>query len=94
MGYGEYGGNGSVHWYGSHTRDRNHGHSHHDYHEVDEEPQDGGDFIVQVFNVEQAHGVYDAHNRTWTITVPILHGREYTEQARVTWPPDRAKQAV
>ena len=54
----------------------------------------GDRHVVQVFNAEQAHGVYDAHNKTWTITVAIKHGSDYTEQLRVTWPPDRAKEAV
>lgn len=91
MGSAEYGGNGSIHYYGLHRKDRNHGHGNpHSYHEVDEQPAtgEGGNFIVQVFGVARAAAEYDERTGTWTITVPIHQSDEYVEQMRITWPPD------
>lgn len=91
MGQGEYGGNGSVHYYGFHRKDRNHGHGNpQSYHEVDEQPAigQGGDFVVQVFNVKRAAAEYDERTGTWTIRAAIRQGEEYTEQIRITWDPD------
>lgn len=102
MGEGEYGGNGSVHYYGLHKKDRNHGHSSHSYHEVDECPEQDGEFTVEVFGVAGAdfsHGNVTLTKGTLTVQVPILHGVDYTRQIRVSWPdcpPDqqRASQAL
>jgi len=87
MGDGEYGGNGSVHWYGTHRKDRNHGKSTHNYHEVDEYPSSGGDFTIQVFDVGPKDYAYDPKTRTLQATVPIKHNATtYTPQVRVAWP--------
>jgi len=89
MGQGEYGGNGSVHYYGAHRRDRNHGHSPHAYHEVDECPERGGAFTVQIFGVAGAdfsNGAVTLVSGTLTVTVPIVHGDDYTRQILITWP--------
>jgi hypothetical protein len=91
MGDGEYGGNGSVHYYAILRRDRNHGNGNpHSYHEVDDQPAvgEGGDFVVQVFGVPRAAGDYDQRTGTWTIRAAIRQSDEYTEQIRITWPPD------
>src|SRR5262249_3508636 len=97
MGQGEYGGNGSVHYYGTHEKDRNHGKMKHDYHEVDEGPDAaaGGDFTIQVYDLDEvkfAGGsnprvTYDKGTRTLTVKVAIKHDpATYTEQVRVSWP--------
>ena len=91
MGYGEYGGNGSVHWYGSHKRDRNNGNgkSTHDYHEVDEYPgqANGGDFTIQVFGLKPGTSFKADANGTLEVKVKIKHhATVYTEQVLITWP--------
>src|SRR6266545_7499259 len=94
MGSGEYGGNGSIHHYATHKRDRNHGHGHpYSYHEVDDQPAvgEGGNFIVQVFGVPRGAAEYDERTGTWTITAAIRQSAEYTEQMRITWPPDEPR---
>src|SRR4029434_6131605 len=91
MGQGEYGGNGSVHYYGIHRQDRNHGHSPHSYHEVDECPAKGGSFTVQIFGVGEAdfkspNGIITLVSGTLTVTVPIVHRDDYARQILITWP--------
>src|SRR5262245_49079052 len=95
MGQGEYGGNGSGHYYGTHEKDRSHGHYKHNYHEADEGPEKDGDITLQLIDpdeVKVAGGsnprvTYNKATRTLTITVPIKHdAATYTEQVRVTWP--------
>jgi hypothetical protein len=87
MGAGEYGGNGSVHWYATHRKDRNHGKAAHSYHEVDEYPTAGGDFTIEVFDIGPADYRYDPVARRLTAQVPIQHHpTNYTEQVRVSWP--------
>ena len=82
----EYGGNGSVHWYTTHKKDRNHGKTSHDYHDVDEQPDAGGQFTVTVLDVGQSDFTYDAGTRTLTATVPIKHHpRNYTTQILIDW---------
>jgi hypothetical protein len=93
MGQCEYGGNGSVHYYGVHRRDRNHGHQPHSYHEVDEcpTPEQGGSFTVQIFGVAEAdftsaNGKVTVVSGVLTVVVPIVHGADYTRQILISWP--------
>src|SRR5436190_13301682 len=88
MGSGEYGGNGSVHFYAMHRKDRNHGHGKpQNYHEVDEEPNSDGYFLVQVFNVLPDD--IRILGRTLIARVAIKHDPlNYTPHVLVTWPPD------
>jgi hypothetical protein len=87
MGQGEYGGNGSVHYYGTHKKDRNHGHSDHNYHEVDEVPNAGGYFTVTVLDVAANAVTYNSITKTLTVTVPIKHDpSNYTRQVLIEWP--------
>lgn len=88
MGDAEYGGNGSVHYTAYFKKDQNHGQGQHPhrYKEVDKDDTPG-DFVVQVFNVEERDGQYDARTKTWTIRAEVHHG-DYIEQIRITWPPD------
>jgi hypothetical protein len=89
MGYGEYGGNGSVHWYGSHKRDRNNGNGQaaHDYHEVDDFPASGGNFTIEVFGLKAGTSYKVDANGTLQVSVKIKHdATNYTEQVLITWP--------
>ena len=87
MGSGEYGGNGSVHWRGSHTKDRNHGHNPFDYLEVDETPSSGRNFTVTIFDIPETDVQYNAGTKTLTAKVRIKHhSKDYTRQVLVQWP--------
>jgi hypothetical protein len=91
MGQGEYGGNGSVHYYGVHKRDRNHGHSPHSYHEVDEYPSSpGSEFTVEVLNLPPGKTYTVAANGVLTLTTPIKidpqNPNKYTPSIYITWP--------
>jgi hypothetical protein len=93
MGDGEYGGNGSVHWYGTHKKDRNHGmgQNPHSYHEVDEYPSaPGDDFEVQVLNLTAGDAYTVDASGVLTVHTPIVinpaNPKEYTRSIYITWP--------
>lgn len=91
MGDSEYGGNGSVHYYGTHKRDRNHGHSPHSYHEVDEYPSSPGfDFTVEILNLVAGRTYTVAANGVLTVTTPIVidpaNPTRYTPSIYIKWP--------
>lgn len=90
MGQGEYGGNGSVHYYATFRRDRNNGHGNpHLYAEVDEYPSqaNGGNFTVTIFGLQPGTQYVVAPNGRLVVEVAIAHDEtHYTEQVRVEWP--------
>jgi hypothetical protein len=96
MGYGEYGGNGSIHYYGMNGRDRNHGNGQnpHNYHEVDNYPSETGNFTITVYGLDPNRTYRTAGDGTLTIEVAIRHDdRIYTKQVLVEWPdPPRPQQ--
>jgi hypothetical protein len=99
MGQGEYGGNGSVHYYATHKRDRNHGNGRpHNYHEVDEFPsQPGSNFRVEVLNLQPGATFTVDANGVLRVETPILidpdDPERYTPSVFITWPnpPDQAQ---
>jgi hypothetical protein len=99
MGYGEYGGNGSVHYYGTHKRDRNHGNGHpHSYHEIDEYPSGpGSNFTVEVLNLRPGDTFTVDADGVLRVETPIMidptDPDEYTPSVLVSWPnPPRDEQ--
>ena len=91
MGYGEYGGNGSVHWTNTNKKDRNNGGGTHSrtYQGVDNQPanaSEGQYIVIQISNVNI--GDIRLNAGTLTVRVPIQFGGIYQRQVLVTWPPD------
>jgi hypothetical protein len=100
MGQGEYGGNGSVHYYATHKKDRNHGGRPHNYHHVDEFPsQPGSNFRVEVLHLEPGARFEVDDNGVLTVETPIVidpdDPDDYTPSVFITWPnpPDEEKGA-
>ena len=91
MGYGEYGGNGSVHWTNVNKKDRNNGGGANPrtYHGVDNQPANTGEgqyFVIQIYGVNI--GDIRLNGGTLSVRVPIQFGGIYQRQVLVTWPPD------
>ena len=92
MGSGEYGGNGSVHYYGAHKKDRNHGNGRpHNYHEVDEYPSaPGSNFTVEVMNLNPGDNYVVDADGVLTVETPIFidpaDPENYTPSVFVRWP--------
>jgi hypothetical protein len=86
MGYGEYGGGGSVHWKTEHGkgRDANAKADKSGCDGIDDHPNAGGDFTVEVYGVAANSWTYQ--NGTLTVRVPIRHGPPPKRQVRVSWP--------
>jgi hypothetical protein len=86
MGYGEYGGNGSVHWNNENRQDKQNGHSNKKFHGEDAYPDAavGGDFKVEVFDIPDNSWSYSGG--VLTVYVPIKHGDKFVRQIKVSWP--------
>lgn len=83
MGYGEYGGNGSVHWNTENKKDKGTGNVRQDHGE-DGYPDAGGDFTVEVFGIPNNSWSYAGG--VLTVRLPIIHGPKFTRQVKVSWP--------
>jgi hypothetical protein len=88
MGEGEYGGNGSVHWYLKHGKGRHikcNGKT--DADGVDDDVDSGGYFNVVVQYVQPTDWSYDPDTKTLRAKTAIKHDPKiYTRQVRVSWP--------
>jgi|SRR5882672_8517986 len=92
MGFGEYGGNGSVHYYAALKKDRNHGNGHpHNYHEIDEFPSTpGSNFTVRVLGLRAGQQFTADADGVVTVETPIsidpADPNKYTPSVFVLWP--------
>jgi hypothetical protein len=87
MGYGEYGGNGSVHWKIKHGRGREIKPGRNKLDSclgIDAFPSRGGEFLVEVFDA--AHARWSFTGGVLRVELPIAHGEEFTRQIKVSWP--------